>query len=92
MDVLLQFQADLLGVTVRRAAVQETTALGGAYLAGLGAGVWTSTEELAMSWRADRDFEPRDQAGADRRHRRWSAAVERAGGWAEPGRRPGDSS
>jgi glycerol kinase len=58
MDVMLQFQADLLGVAVRRALVQETTALGAAYLAGLAHGVWSSAAEVAGLWRSDRDFEP----------------------------------
>ena len=65
MDVMCQFQADLLGVTVRRAAVQETTALGAAYLAGLSCGVYTNLDELASQWKAERTFHPtmaRDRA------------------------------
>jgi glycerol kinase len=85
MDVLLQFQADLLGVPVRRPVVQETTALGAAYLAGLEAGVWGSLEEVAKHWRADREFEPGNREAADAGYRRWRQAVERARGWAEPG-------
>jgi glycerol kinase len=84
MDVLLQFQADLLGVPVRRAMVRETTALGAAYLAGLGEGVWASTDEIADLWRADREFEPVDRFGAAHGYERWRRAVERALGWAEP--------
>jgi glycerol kinase len=84
MDVLLQFQADLLGVTVRRAAVQETTALGAAYLAGLAEGVWGGEEELAGHWREDRAFHPRDPEGASRGYREWRRAVERALRWAVP--------
>ncbi len=57
-DVLLQFQADLLGVPVVRPEVTETTALGAAYLAGLAVGFWDSTEALAQHWRADKRFEP----------------------------------
>src|SRR6185369_5143563 len=53
MDALCQFQADLLGVTVRRAAIQETTALGAAFLAGVAEGVWTSPEEVNARWSAD---------------------------------------
>ena len=82
MDVLLQFQADLLGVPVRRAAIQETTALGSAYLAGLAEGVWSSTEELASHWRADRDFVPKGDLSA--LYAEWRRAVKRARGWVLP--------
>jgi glycerol kinase len=85
MDVLMQFQADLLGVPVRRAAVHETTALGAAYLAGLAEGVWSGAEELASHWRSDRDFEPGDVEAADARYREWRRAVERSLGWATAG-------
>ena len=85
MDVLMQFQADLLGVPVRRAAVHETTALGAAYLAGLAEGVWSGVEELASHWRSDRDFEPGDAEAADARYREWRRAVERSLGWAGAG-------
>jgi glycerol kinase len=84
MDVLLQFQADLLGVPVRRPVIQETTALGAAYLAGLQAGVWGSVDEVGERWRADREFTPTDSEGAERGYRRWRHAVKRARGWAEP--------
>jgi len=82
MDLLLQFQADLLGVPVRRTSVQETTALGAAYLAGLGVGVWGSTAEIAGQWRSDRDFEPGHTGPAEERYQGWRRAVERALGWA----------
>jgi glycerol kinase len=84
-DLLMQFQADLLGVPVVRPRVTETTALGAAYLAGLAVGMWSSLGDLAEGWQAERVFEPsisRDEAG-ERMHR-WSRAVERARGWAEP--------
>ncbi|MGE5765325.1 MAG: glycerol kinase GlpK [Mycobacterium leprae] len=86
-DLLCQLQADQLGAPVARPAVRETTALGAAFLAGLGTGVWSSTEELAKTWRLDRRFEPAGpgaggRGGDDRAHRRWRAAVERAKGWA----------
>jgi glycerol kinase len=83
-DLLLQFQADLLGVPVVRAANAETTALGAAYLAGLAAGVYPGREAIAAQWRAARVFEPampRDRAAE--LQRQWSRAVERAARWAE---------
>ena len=84
MDLLLQIQADQLGVVVTRPTLTETTAAGAAYLAGLGAGVWADTAELAGRWRAERRFQPApDRRSADARHRRWTAAVERSRGWAE---------
>jgi glycerol kinase len=81
-DLLMQFQADLLGVPVVRPQVTETTALGAAYLAGLGAGFWSSPTEVAANWRAERRFEPlmsRDEANA--RLARWAQAVDRSRGW-----------
>jgi glycerol kinase len=83
-DLLMQCQADLLGVEVVRPAITETTALGAASLAGLGCGFWSSLTELESLWRADRRFEPvmpREQA-AERMHH-WRRAVERSRGWAE---------
>jgi glycerol kinase len=83
MDVLCQFQADLLGIPVRRPRQTETTALGAAFLAGLGAGLWSSDQELEKLWKLDRTFEPeisRDQA--DTLQAAWRRAVERSRGWA----------
>jgi glycerol kinase len=83
-DLLLQFQADLLGVTVVRPRVLETTALGAAYLAGIAAGVWRDRKEVAAQWQAARHFAPamsRDEAEA--RIAQWARAVQRARGWAE---------
>ena len=82
-DLLCQLQADQLGVPVLRPDVTETTGLGAAFLAGLGTGVWSSTDELARTWRLQRRFEPgpRDEAA----HRRWRSAVERSKGWAVAG-------
>ena len=57
-DLLMQFQADLLGIPVVRPAVIETTALGAAYLAGLATGVYRSTDELSSLWQAERRFVP----------------------------------
>ena len=83
MDLLCQFQADQLGVVVRRPEMLETTALGAAYLAGLATGVWASTEEIAVKWRAGAEFEPNeDRSTADELYEGWKRAVERAKGWA----------
>jgi glycerol kinase len=83
-DLLCQIQADQLGVPVERPKAVETTALGAAFLAGLGAGVWSSTDDLRHTWNLDRRFEPRgDRATADAAHARWRDAVERSKGWAD---------
>jgi glycerol kinase len=85
MDLLCQFQADQLGVVVRRPAMLETTALGAAYLAGLSVGVWTSTDEIAAKWRAAAEFEPDgDRSKADELYGRWKEAVSRSRGWVTP--------
>src|SRR3954462_5395758 len=80
-DLLMQLQADQLGVPVRRPVVTETTALGAAFLAGLGTGVWSSTDELAQTWALDRRFEPEAGRRDDGRHDRWRDALGRAGKW-----------
>jgi glycerol kinase len=83
MDVLCQFQADLLGIPVRRPRQTESTALGAAFLAGRGAGVWSSDQDLETLWKLDRVFEPdmgRDEA--DTLQATWRRAVERSKGWA----------
>ena len=78
-DLLMQFQADLLGIPVVRPAVTETTALGAAYLAGLACGVYRSTEELAGLWRSERRFLPTLAAGrAAELMERWEHAVRQA--------------
>ena len=83
MDVLCQFQADVLGVTVRRAAIQETTALGAAFLAGVAEGVWASPDEVNARWTADASFSPSmtddERTG---RSRVWRRAVDRSRDWA----------
>jgi glycerol kinase len=76
-DLLMQLQADQLGVAVRRPVVAETTALGAAFLAGLGTGVWGSLDELAATWSLDRRFEPEDARRDDGRYDRWREAVTR---------------
>jgi glycerol kinase len=81
-DLLCQLQADQLGVAVERPKIVETTALGAAFLAGLGAGVWKSTDELRETWALDHRFEPHgDRATADAAHARWREAVSRSKGW-----------
>ena len=85
MDLLLQFQADLLGVPVRRPVVQETTGLGAAFLAGLEVGVWSTKEEAASAWRLDREFLPGDREAAERGYEGWRRAVERSLSWERPG-------
>ena len=81
-NTLMQMQADLLGVPVVRPAVTETTALGAAYLAGLGVGVWRSSSDLVGQWKVDRRFVPQMAPGVARALRqRWSDAVERSKGW-----------
>ena len=78
-DLLMQFQADLLGIPVVRPAVTETTALGAAYLAGLAAGVFHSTDELSQLWRAERRFLPTlSRQRADELMARWDVAVQQA--------------
>lgn len=81
-NLLMQFQADLLGVPVVRPRVTETTALGAAYLAGLGVGYWASAAEVATHWQEDRRFLPtisREAAAA--RMTQWARAVARAKDW-----------
>jgi glycerol kinase len=83
-DLLCQFQADLLGVPVERPRIVETTALGAAFMAGLGTGVWDSTDDLRSSWQLDRSFTP-DPAAKERTeaaHALWKKGVERAKDWA----------
>jgi glycerol kinase len=75
-DLLMQFQADLLGVPVVRPKVTETTALGAAYLAGLAVGYWQSREEIAGQWQVDRRFEPTmPRERSDGLMARWRQAV-----------------
>ena len=79
----MQFQADVLGVPVVLPEIAETTALGAAYLAGVGTGIWT-IDQVSRNWRERRRYEP--SMGADRREsllRDWGRALERARGWAE---------
>jgi glycerol kinase len=84
-NVLMQFQADILDCPVVRPSVQETTALGAAYLAGLAVGFWRDRSEIAGQWKVDRRFEPTMKP--DRREKLrhdWTKALERAKAWEEP--------
>ncbi|MEW6423290.1 MAG: glycerol kinase GlpK [Bacillota bacterium] len=84
--VLMQFQADLLGVPVERPRVIETTALGAAYLAGLAVSFWRSREELAGRWQLDRRFESQmDEVRREKLYNGWKRAVARAMEWAVDG-------
>ena len=78
----MQFQADVLGVPVRRPVVQETTALGAAYLAGLAVGFWKDRGDIARNWALDHEFQP-EAARADiaTAHTRWRKAVDRTRHW-----------
>jgi glycerol kinase len=83
-NLLMQIQADVLGRAVLRPAIDETTALGAAYLAGLSAGIWSSEAELSALWRPGRRYEPASTPHARERHYRgWSRAVARSRAWAE---------
>jgi glycerol kinase len=82
-DLLCQIQADQLGRAVQRPRIVETTGLGAAFLAGLGVGVWDSTDDLRETWQLDRSFDPAaDRTAADAAHALWLKAVERAKSWA----------
>ena len=83
-DLLMQIQADVLGVPVSRPVVAETTALGAAYAAGLAVGFWDSTDELAGNWHEARRWEPEwDEARREKGYRGWQKAVSRTLDWVE---------
>ena len=83
-NFLMQFQADMMGKTVIRPKVIETTALGAAYLAGLAVNYWTSQKEIMNLWQADRSFEPQmDEEIRQRQYGLWKKAVSRALDWEE---------
>ena len=82
-DLLCRMQADQLGVPVERPRFVETTAIGAAFLAGLGTGVWSSFDELKATWQLDQRFEPSgSREDANAAYARWREAVERSKGWA----------
>ena len=83
-ELLMQFQADILGVPVIRPVVAETTALGAAYAAGLAVGFWDNLDDLRRNWAVDRVWEPQmDPETRERLYRGWLKAVERTFGWVE---------
>ena len=83
-DMLMQFQADLLGVDVVRPKVSETTALGAAYAAGLAVGYWAGPADIAANWAEDRRWSPRmPEAERERLYRNWKKAVTRTHGWVD---------
>jgi glycerol kinase len=83
-DLLVQFQADILGIPVVRPTVVETTALGAAYAAGLATGLWAGFDDLRAHWQEDRRFEPAMPADErEQRYRTWQKAVSRSLDWVE---------
>src|SRR6056297_84670 len=81
-NFLCQQQADIIGAEIVRPEVDETTALGSAYAAGLAVGYWDTVDELRENWRVDREFTPEETDDVDERHERWTEAIERARDWA----------
>lgn len=83
-DLLMQFQADILGVPVVRPVVAETTALGAAYAAGLAVGFWSDFDDLRKNWQEDRRWEPQmDEAERERQYRLWKKAVTKSFDWVD---------
>jgi glycerol kinase len=83
-ELLMQFQADVLGVPVIRPAVTETTALGAAFAAGLAVGFWSDQDELRERWSEDRRWEPAlEESARERQYAQWKKAVQRSFGWVE---------
>lgn len=81
-NTLMQFQSDLLGTTVQRPVVQETTALGAAYLAGLAVGFWKDKDDIKHNWALDREFKPAmDESRCEKLYAGWKRAVERSLDW-----------
>ena len=83
-ELLMQFQADILGVPVIRPQVAETTALGAAYAAGLAVGFWKNVEDLRSNWAKDKEWDPKmDEALRDKEYKGWKKAVTRTFDWVE---------
>jgi glycerol kinase len=81
---LMQSLINILGVSVRVAMVREATALGAAFMAGLGSGVWRHQEEIAALWREAQCYQPRSGAEAEALYTQWRRAVERTKEWVTP--------
>src|SRR6056297_309249 len=81
-NFLCRLQSDIIQTDIVRPEVDETTALGSAYAAGLAVGYWDSVDELRENWRVDREFTPEETDDVDERHERWTEAIERARDWA----------
>jgi glycerol kinase len=83
-NFLCQLQSDIIQTDIARPEVDETTALGSAYAAGLAVGYWDSVDELRSNWQIDREFEPEmESAQADKMYGRWDDAIERSLDWAQ---------
>ena len=83
-DLLMQIQADVLGVPVIRPRIAETTALGAAYAAGLAVGFWKDTEEMRANWGVDKTWEPaEDDTARTKLYKEWKKAVTRTFDWVE---------
>jgi glycerol kinase len=83
-ELLMQFQADILGVPVVRPKVSETTALGAAYAAGLAVGFWNGLDDLRANWQMDQTWQPEmDDARREQLHKGWLKAVERTFDWVD---------
>jgi glycerol kinase len=83
-NFLCQLQSDIIQTDIVRPEVDETTALGSAYAAGLAVGYWDTVDELRDNWQIDREFSPeKDQAEVDKLYSRWDDAVERSLNWAQ---------
>jgi glycerol kinase len=81
----MQFQADIVGATVRRPVVRETTALGAAYLAGLAVGYWKDLGDISRNWALDKEFVPQmAENERQQRYSTWKKGVERSLAWVEP--------
>ncbi len=82
--MMLQFQADLLGVKVQKPKVAETTALGAAYLAGLAVGFWKDQSDVTKNWALDKEYKPKMKPDTRTKHiSAWQDAVRRSKGWAK---------
>jgi glycerol kinase len=84
-NFLCRQQANIVGVAIARPEVDETTALGSAYAAGLAVGYWSDLKELRENWQVDRTFEPETREGVEDQYEQWLRAVERSLGWAGEG-------